>query len=321
MKKTFYIFLFLNFIFSNFSYSQKYNSVDSIVDTYPKNIITAERLIELINKDFSKQDEKARAAFRWVATNISYDVDLAKSMVIKPLKAFSYKTEKEREINEKLFKIDLVKKTLMSRKAVCQGYAILYEDLCEKLGIESKTITGYLKTVSSQIGELPNITNHAWNVIKIDNEWKFIDTTLGAGYISSKNNLFKFYFNDGYFFMENEKFFLNHYPLDEKWILLSKNKNDFAQLPLFFGDYFKYNYKITKPKIGIINSADNKNLIFEILGLNDYDYLQYSDSISRNIIHLENNNSKEFSIPIENKRNSYISIYVGSHVIAMFKII
>jgi len=320
-KNIFYTFLFLNLLLTNYSFSQKYDLVDSIVDTYPKNIITADRLVELINKDFSKQDEKARAVFRWVATNISYDVELAKSMAAKPIKAFSYKNEKEKEEKEKLFKIDLVSKTIISRKAVCQGYAVLFEDLCGKLGIESKTIIGYLKTHSSQIGEFPNITNHAWNVVKIDNDWKFIDATLGAGYISSKTNLFKFYFNEGYFFMENEKFFLNHYPLDEKWILLSKNKNDFAQLPLFYGDYFKYNYKITKPKIGIINSAENKNLIFEIFGLNDYDYLQYSDSISNNKIHLENNNSNEFSIPIENKRNSYISIYIGSDIIAMFKII
>jgi transglutaminase/protease-like cytokinesis protein 3 len=319
MRKTFYIFLFLTV--TNFSYSQKYNSVDSIVDTYPKNIITAERLIELINKDFSKQNEKARAAFRWVAANISYDVDLAESMNYISKNAFSYKTEKEREIKDKKFKLDLVLNAMNTKKTVCHGYAALMEYLYLKLGLETAIVFGNLRADPLQIGEIPNVTNHAWNVVKIDNNWQFIDVTLAAGFMSSKTNLFKFYFNDAYFFTNPERFFLNHYPTDEKWLLVAKSKKDFAPLPVFFGSYFQYNYKIIKPESGICSTQNNPNLIFAIRGLEEYDTIAYSSSIDNAKTYLDQKNDLDFIIPILDKKNSFVSIFVSGRIIAIYKII
>lgn len=118
LKKIFSIFLFLNLLFSSCIYSQKYNAVDEIVDAYPKDLSTADELVELVKKDFSLPDEKARAVFRWVATNISYDVALSESMNHTSMNAFSYKTEKEREIKNKKFKLDLVNSTMNTNKTV-----------------------------------------------------------------------------------------------------------------------------------------------------------------------------------------------------------
>ena len=125
LKNTFYTFLFLISLFSNHSYSQKYDAVDSIVDGYSNDLSNADDLIKLVNKDFSRPDEKARAVFRWVATHISYDVDLAESMDYVSKNAFSYKTEKEREIKDKKFKLDLVATAMNTKKTVCHGYAAL----------------------------------------------------------------------------------------------------------------------------------------------------------------------------------------------------
>lgn len=320
-KNFFYTFLFLNLLFSSGVYSQKYNLVDSIVDTYPKDIITTERLVELINKDFSKQDEKARAVFRWVATNISYDVDLAESMNYISKNAFSYKTEKEREIKDKKFKLDLVSSTMNTRKTVCHGYAALMEYMYLKLGLETSIVFGYLKADPSQIGEMPDVTNHAWNVVKIDGNWQFVDVTLAAGFVSSKTNLFKFYFNDAYFFTNPERFFLNHYPADEKWLLVAKNKKDFAPLPVFFGGYFQYNYEIIKPESGICSTQNNQNLIFAIRGLEEYDTIAYSSSIDNIKTYLNQKNNLDYTIPIQDKTGSYVTIFVSGRIIAIYKII
>ena len=320
-KNIFYTFLFLNLLFSSWVYSQKYNSVDSIVDTYPKNIITADRLVELINKDFSKQDEKARAVFKWVATNISYDVDLAESMNYTSKNAFSYKTEKEREIKDKKFKLDLVSSTMNTGKTVCHGYAALMEYLYLKLGLESTIVFGNLRADPAQIGEMPNVTNHAWNVVKIDNIWQFVDVTLAAGFVSSTTNLFKFYFNDAYFFTNPERFFLNHYPTDEKWLLVAKSKKDFAPLPVFFGGYFQYNYEIIKPESGICSTQNNQNLIFAIRGLEEYETIAYSSSIDNLKIYLNQKNDLDYTIPIQDKKDSYITIFVSGRIIAIYKII
>lgn len=321
MKKIFCLLLFLNLIVSNYSYSQKYNSVDSIVDAYPKNIINTNKLVELITKDFLKQDEKVRAVYRWITTNIGYDVSVGESMNYTSTNAFSYKTEKEREIKEKQFKLGLVSNAMSSRKAVCHGYAALVEDLCLKLGIETKIILGNLKSDPSEIGTLTEITNHAWNIVKIDNNWEFIDTTLGAGFISGSTNLFRFYFNDFYFFPNPDRFFLSHYPNDEKWLLVAKNKKDFAELPLFFGSYFEFNYKLIKPESGIYSTAENENFIFSIRGLDQYDTVEYSFSTDNKMIYLDQKNDLDYMVSLANKKDNYLSIYVNGKIIAIYKII
>lgn len=320
-KNILFTFLFLNLLFSSWVFSQKYNSVDSIVDNYPKNIIKTETLVELINKDFSKQDEKARAVFRWVATNISYDVSLAESMNYISKNAFSYKTEKEREVKEKKFKLDLVSSVINTKKTVCHGYAAFMEFMYLKLGIESTIVFGNLRSDPSQIGEMPNVTNHAWNVVKIDNNWKFVDATLAAGFVSSKTNSFKFYFNDAYFFTSPERFFLNHYPADEKWLLVGKSKKDFAKLPLFFGDYFANNFSIIKPESGVCFSKDTKDLSFIINGLEGNDLVQYLSSLDSKKVYLKLENNSKFNISILGKENSFIYLFINGKIIAMYKII
>lgn len=321
-KNVLFSFLFLIFFFSSSTYSQKYNSVDSIVDTYSKDVNHIDQLVGLINKDFFLQDQKVRAVYRWIATNISYDINLSELIDSRGINAFSYKTEKEKEIKEKKFKSDLVTNAMISRKTVCHGYSALVENLCLKLGIETKIILGNLKSNPSQIGELPSVTNHAWNAVKIDSKWYFIDVTLGAGFVSGKTNLFKFYYNDSYFFISPERFFLNHYPSDEKWLLVTKNKNDFAQLPLFFGPYFQYNYQLIKPESGVFLLNKNENLVFAIKGLKQYDTVEYSISIDNKITYLEQeNNTLDYSIPLLGKEDSYVSIYVNRKLIVIYKVI
>jgi transglutaminase/protease-like cytokinesis protein 3 len=321
LKKIFTILFVLNLLFLPNSYSQQYDTVDEIVDAYPKDLSNADELVELVKKDFSLPDEKARAVFRWVTTNISYDVGLSESMNHTSMNSFSYKTEKEREIKDRKFKLDLVNSTMNTKKTVCHGYAALIEYLYLKLGLESKIIFGYLRCDPSQIGEMPNEMNHAWNVVKIDDNWQFVDATLAAGFVSSSTNLFKFYFNDAYFFTSPERFFLNHYPTDEKWLLVAKCKKDFAPLPVFFGSYFQNNYKIIKPESGICATQNNENITFAISGLEDYDTIAYSSSIDNKKTYLDQKNDLDFSIPIQDKKNSFISIFVSGRLIAIYKII
>lgn len=321
IKNILFVFILLNGLFLSNIYAQKYDAVDEIVDRYPKSLSSPDQLISLINKDFSRSDEKARAVFRWVATTISYDISLSESMKYSSVNAFSYKTESEKVAKEKKFKMDLVNTTMSTKKTVCHGYAALVEHLYLKLGFEAKIILGNLRTNPSQIGELPNVLNHAWNVVKIDNKWEFVDATIAAGYVSGKSKLFKFDYNDAYFFTSPERFFLNHYPSDEKWLLVNKNKNDFAPLPVFFGNYFQKNYTILKPSSGLCLTKNNKDIVFSIQGLNEYDTIAYSSSIDNKKIYLDQKNDIDFSIPIFDKKNSYISIFVSGKLIAIYKII
>lgn len=298
----------------------QYASVDSIVDHYPKIVKESKQLTQLINRDFSGQEQKARAIFRWVATNVSYDIKIAESMNNVSKTAFAYSNQKEKQLKEKQFKENLVNETLNSRKAVCHGYSALIEVLCEETGLESKIVTGTLKTDPSEIGSIPKAINHAWNIVKINGQWKLIDATLAAGFISANTGLFKSYFNDGYFCTEPERFFLNHYPADEKWLLINKTKNDFATLPLYFGNYLKFGYRITAPIKGIqaVNAGSFKLLIG---GLQQYDGIGYSFNNDKIIEIDQEDNTKGFDISLEGKNGQYLSIYVNGKIIVMYKIL
>ncbi|WPR70923.1 transglutaminase domain-containing protein [Flavobacterium sp. NG2] len=321
MRKKLYCLLVVSLFFLTNGYSQKYDKVDLIVDNYPKTITTADQLVALVLKDFTLPDEKARAIFRWVCTSVAYDVVLSESMNHSSIKAFSYKTEKEKEIKEKKFKQDLIQNTMITKKAVCHGYAVLIEYLYLKLGLETKIILGNLRTDVSQIGKLPEELNHAWNVVKIDNKWQFVDATLASGFVSAKTNLFKFYFNEGYFFTSPEKFFLNHYPLDEKWLFVAKNKSDFAKLPVFFGAFFENTYNIVKPESGICMSKKSNELHFSISGLSENDVIQYLASSDNKKRYLKLENQSNFSIPIQGNENTILYLFINGKVIAMYKIV
>lgn len=312
----------LIFFFSIFTLPIKAQGlpVDSIVDHYPKTFKKSTQLAELINKDFSAQEQKARAIFRWVATNISYDMGIAKSMNNVSKTAFGYSNEKEKLLKEKQFKENLIVRTLSSGKAVCHGYSALVEELCRETGLEAKIITGTLKTDPSEIGKIPATINHAWNVVKINGEWKFIDATLAAGFISANTGLFKYYFNEGYYCTEPDRFFLNHYPADEKWLLINKNKKDFAALPLYFGNYLKFGYSISTSIKGIQPNSDS--LKFLIGGLQQYDFIEYSFSEDNKIVEIDQeDNTKYFDIPLKRKSTQYLSIYVNRKIIMMYKIL
>lgn len=56
---------------------------------------------------------------------------------------------------------------LVNKNGVCSSYAGAFKLLAEEAGLESIVVTGTLE------GDIP----HAWNKVKIDNEWHIIDTT------------------------------------------------------------------------------------------------------------------------------------------------
>ena len=55
---------------------------------------------------------------------------------------------------------------LAERKAVCQGYALLTQQMLTALGVESLYVVGYADGVG-----------HAWNLVKLEGQWYHLDTT------------------------------------------------------------------------------------------------------------------------------------------------
>lgn len=300
-------------------YSQDYSKVDSLVGLYPKNFNRIEDLVSKIAQDFSSDEEKSRAVFYWVSNTISYDVDFSKRIEDEKLNAYSYKTEKERLLKEKKLIFESATKAFNSKKTVCYGYAALFLEISKKLGLECELVQGDLKSDFSQIN-LSIQLNHAWNVVKIKNEWKFIDCTLAAGNVSTKTNQFVFKFNDAFFLTNPELFFLNHFPEEKKWLLLNKTKEDYIKLPVYFPDYINSNIKIISPISGVLSNKDNKSLILNNINIEEDIVRCYLGNSNKFIILDYNENLNSYEIPLKNIQDDYLIIFVNKTPLISYKI-
>lgn len=179
----------------------KFDALDRYARNTPeKNARSIPSLAAYLNKRADSEMEKARLAFTWVATHIHYDDE-----------GYNSGSYKERG--------DSAESVLARRNAVCSGYSALFEKLAATMGLEAVSISGYSKGYSFTPNQKFTDTNHAWNAVKIDGEWKLIDATWGNGYGITKNNQLKSIdrFNDVWFCMKPSAFLLTHLPEEEKW--------------------------------------------------------------------------------------------------------
>lgn len=298
------------------SYAQDFSKVDSIIRNYPRYYSSTDNLAAQIKKDFKTQPEKARAIFTWIALNIKFDLEEANKKVV-----FRFATLEEKNAKEKKYKNELIYTALRQHKTSNRGYAWLYETLSTACGLECVTIQGYLKAQPDDINKLPTSINHMWNAVKIDDKWNFVDTTIAAG-SPDANGEFKAYFNDGYFFTTPDEFFLNHYPSNEKWLLIEKGKQDFASLPLFYGDYIKADYKIVNPALGYMYVTENNTVSFKIEGLDPSVMVSYfTDGKTKLELMEQNEATQEYTAVVDKNTDKFITLYIEDKLIATYRLI
>lgn len=251
----FFLLLFVHFI-----YGQDYSYIDNKVKNYPSTFNKIETIANKINYDFQLDEEKIRAIYTWLSHNISYDLQNDMFNISDNIIIYSSLDDKKRQLRRK--KLNKLKNVLKSRKAVCIDYSELFKEICDRIGIQSEIVIGYSKASIYDIERENKIKNHAWNVVKIKNDWKIIDITWATAYtnIGAQKNLEKFY--DYYFFTNPEDFILTHYPVNTKWQLVKNkiSKKDFFKNPIFYPSYFRNKIKIADVQKGILE-ANKKRLI------------------------------------------------------------
>jgi hypothetical protein len=162
-------------------------------------------IAEYVKSNFDKEEDKVRAAYSWVITNISYDTDSA------------------RIINAGIDPDAKITVAFKRRKGVCENFAAIFNDICVRSGITSFVIDGYTK----QGGRVDKIA-HSWCAASIDNKWYLFDPTWDAG---SREN-FKF------FMVPPEEFIESHMPFDPLWQLLN---HPISHEQFYTGNYFANN--------------------------------------------------------------------------------
>lgn len=322
LKNIVYTFLFLNLLFSNYLYSQKYNSVDIIVLKYPKHFETPKQLANQIQKDFTSEYDKARAIYTWMALNISYDVKTWLNP--KPLKTITFKTQLEKDLKLQEIKNVTIKNVFKKHLAVCNGYSLLFNHLATLVGLKSDIIEGMAKITPDDIGRRKPIMNHAWNSVMIDGSWRLIDVTWGAGFIANKQGLWVKEFSPFYFDTPSKVFFTKHLPTSRVWLNRSIDEENFLKAPLLYDEYSDEDYEILEPKTGIIEVIDKQKIVFKIKNLSRYENLSYTNKydVPVQIKSIKDENKiLVFDIIYNKKDGRYITLFVDGKAIATFKII
>ena len=181
----------------------KYIGLDSYVRRCPNSIEKdPDQLVSYLEKMVDTDLEKARALYVWLADNIIYD---AKS------------------INKNKFGDNTALGVLKSKKAVCEGYAKLFEYLGQKMDLDILLVGGYCKSDLTEdswdfTDEDPD---HAWNVIKINGEWRVFDATWGAGNGEESRGKLEFTksYTDNWFNLSPYEAIFTHFPEDTALIL------------------------------------------------------------------------------------------------------
>ena len=201
-----------------------YSYVDNKMLSIPENLTaTTSEIADYINSNFTSQDEKMRAIYYWITSNISYDVP----NMYQPNNLDSPQVK--------------ITNTLKTRKGVCIHYAEVFNEIATKVGVKSYIIGGYTK----QFDEVATIS-HAWNVSQIDGKWFLFDATWGAGFVEGKKFTKKQ--NNTYFKRDPNRMIVNHMPFDYLWQLLDE--------PLSNSEFISGKLDTEKPKINFDYNAE-----------------------------------------------------------------
>lgn len=193
-----------------------YPLVDAKMAAIPANsAVSTESIAAYINANFKTETDKIRAVFYWTASNISYDV------------ANMYSVNFNETVQEK------IAKTLKTKRGVCIHYAVVFNELSQKIGIQSYIIEGYTK----QNGKVSDLA-HAWTAAKIDKKWYVFDPTWGSGYVN--NGRFSKKINNYYFKADPAKIIASHIPFDYLW--------QFSNYPVTNGEFYEGKIQINKAK-------------------------------------------------------------------------
>ena len=240
------------------AFSQNFDKVDAIVLEYPR-FSKVENFAKRIETDFTKDIDKARAAFFWLAKNIRYNLRI----LYNPKKRsyfFKYSSEEEKQQKMQALIDNLVNKAFRNKTGVCEEYAQSFKKICDLLQIEAAVIKGYVRNNSKEIGIIPNSSNHAWNAVKIDGKWLLLDATWAAGYEYNGKWIRKF--NNFYFDVSASKIFKTHFPEESIWVLRFGRINiqEFFNQPIYSSTYLRLKAELISPQTGIINLNSSENI-------------------------------------------------------------
>ena len=184
------LFFIAFFCWSNFTFSQSGVYIPAAETN------NATDIAAFINKHYQNDDDKISAIYDWITNNIKYDADSIHYVIL------------DEDADQR------VSVALRRKRGVCENFAAIFNDLCNKCGIPSFAIEGYTK----QMGYIDR-TPHVWCGAFADGEWNLYDPTWDAGYI--RNGSFVEHRQNNYFKISPAVFIGTHLPFDPMFQFLN----------------------------------------------------------------------------------------------------
>jgi transglutaminase/protease-like cytokinesis protein 3 len=235
--------------------------------SFQVNETSVEKLARELTAGLPSELEKVKAIFHWITSNIDYQVRQVNSY---PKYSRAFKDEKEtHEVMEPNTLDERVAlQVLKKRMAVCDGYSRLFKSLCNYAGITAELVTGYARASDHANDRFRS--NHTWNAVKIDREWKLLDVTWASGFVSWRGDYFIRHLNEEYFLTEPAVFIRDHYPDDIRWTLLSQPPPlaEFQNSPYHHRSFAKYQVRRYSPSKGIIKAEPGETIRIELTSSN-----------------------------------------------------
>ena len=214
-----------------------YAHVDSLVASLHIRSRDVDEVAHRLTQPFDREADKVRAIFYWMATHIAYDCKRYRSAkrrrTIKGRNATHVQRKKNRLHRKAL------RRTLGKRKGICQDYADLFTALCKAAHLRAETITGHAKRYPFPVSRTRFGSNHAWNLVYIDEQPHLLDVTWASGYTDKRVTHFRFALNEAYYLTDPAKLIYDHYPRYESHQLLADPVSERAYIGLpAVGSYF-----------------------------------------------------------------------------------
>jgi hypothetical protein len=156
------------------------------------------------------------------------------------------------------------------RTAISGGYANLLSALGKAIGIDIPAISGTSRIPQSDLDG----TAHAWNAVRLQNQWQLIDVTWDSVYLEGRNAL-KRYRTD-YLFPPASLFAYSHFPDDAAWQLLEEpiDRGEFLRQPVLSPAFFAQELALVSPQRSVTDLASSKGDAIVILENPDKRWLQ-----------------------------------------------
>jgi len=188
-----------------------------------------DKLVDYLKQPASTPRDQVKAFAYWIMQNISYDINAFFNGVVNA---------------------DGVSGTLHARKGVCQDYAELFKAMCDRADVPCHIISGFAKAFDYKPGNKFNKSNHSWNMVYLDGDYRLLDLTWSSGYITYVDDNWRYVIHPdiAQLFTKPEFFVEKHLPGDPKWQLLhypvSMNtfmaSDDHVQMLRDSSHYFNY---------------------------------------------------------------------------------